>query len=329
MLKGACIGAGYFSTFHFDAWKRIEGIEIVAICDKNLERAENVAGQFGFKNAYADVQTMFEKEEIDFVDIITPPETHHELIQAAINAGIDIICQKPLATDFKNAEKIAGLVAQSKVRFMVHENWRWQPWYREIRKLLVEEEIIAIHHRMRMGDGWQVDAYLNRQPYFRKMDRLLIHETGIHFIDTFRFLAGEIKNVQATFRRLNKNIKGEDFAWVQFEFESGALGFYDANRYNESRARNPRLTFGEMLVETRSGSIRLYEDGRLTVQKLGQGELEHQYHFEDRGFAGDSVLFTQQHFIDGLKNNAEFETNLPDYMKSLKVEEEIYQSAAR
>jgi hypothetical protein len=55
--------------------------------------------------------------------------------------------------------------------------------------------------RMRMGDGWGEDAYLARQPYFRKMPRMLVYETGVHFIDTFRFLAGEIERVYCALLR--------------------------------------------------------------------------------------------------------------------------------
>jgi predicted dehydrogenase len=78
---------------------------------------------------------------------------------------------------------------------VVHENFRFQPWHREIKGLLeagtVGTRLHSLTFRSRPGDGWGPGAYLNRQPYFRTMPRLLLHETGVPFIDTFRYLAGE------------------------------------------------------------------------------------------------------------------------------------------
>ena len=112
----------------------------------------------------------------------------------------------------------------------------------------------------------------------------------MHLIDTFRFLGGEIDAAWALLRRLNDAIAGEDAGLLTFRFQSGALGVWDANRYNESTAADPRYTFGEFLVEGSGGSIRLYDDGRLTVQPLGQSEVDHPYHHAQRGFGGDCVL---------------------------------------
>ncbi len=73
---------------------------------------------------------------------------------------------------------------------MVHDNFRFQPWHREFRRLLDAGAIGRLHSiscRTRMGDGWQPDAYLARQPYFRTMPQLLIYETGVHFIDVYRY----------------------------------------------------------------------------------------------------------------------------------------------
>jgi predicted dehydrogenase len=111
-----------------------------------------------------------------------------------------------------------------------------------------------------------------------------------------------------------------------FIFKSGAQGIYDANRYNETNFAVPRYTFGELLLEGEGGSIRLYSDGKLTVQQLGKGEQEHDYAHQDINFAGDCVYNCQRHFIDNLLNDGEFETNVNDYLKTLSVQEAVYQS---
>jgi len=213
---------------------------------------------------------------------------------------------------------------------MVHENWRFQPWYREIKNLLDAHVIGDLHtmsFRKRMGDGWGNDAYLDRQPYFRDYPRLIVYENGIHFIDTFRYLAGEIKSVYAKLRKMNQLIKGEDWAMVMFDFEQDVVGLWDASRYNEPNYPSPRYTFGEFLVEGTDGAIRLYGDGRLTIQQLGTSETPHGYQHENINFSGDCVYRTQSHFVDCMIGGGEFETNGPDYLKSLAVQEAVYQSA--
>jgi len=329
-LKGVCIGAGYFSQFHFEAWQRMADVEILAICDSDAEKAKEVCAKYGFKNAYTDSAEMLQKEKPDFVDIITPPETHLSLCQLAIAHSVHIICQKPLASSYEESVEIAKIAGDAPVRMMVHENFRFMPWHRELKKLL-DQKVIgdkshAINLHMRMGDGWQKDAYMNRQPYFREMERLLIYETGVHFIDVFRYLGGEISQVYAKLRTLNNNIKGEDFAWVQVDFANGTLGFIDANRYNENTSEDPRLTFGTVLIEGNKGSLRLYDTGKITVQPLGEKETEHKYSFENKNFSGDCVYATQRHFIDSLISEQPFETEVSSYLKNLEVQDAVYDS---
>jgi predicted dehydrogenase len=179
-----------------------------------------------------------------------------------------------------------------------------------------------------LGDGWQENAYLERQPYFVTMPRLLIYETGVHFIDTFRFLAGEIDGVFAALRKLNEKIAGEDEGIVLFEFSSGARGIWDASRYNESNWDDPRYTFGEFLLEGNAGTIRLYGDGRLTVQPLALPEHDIVYEHSRKNFASDCVYATQRHFVRGLREGQPFETGGQEYLGTLRIQEAIYRSAS-
>jgi len=330
-FKGVGIGAGYFSPFQYEAWQRIPEVEITALCNRDLEKAKPYMEKYGIASHYTDYREMIEAEKPDFVDIITPPETHLEMTKFAADHGIDVICQKPLAPSFEESQKIVEVAKNAGIRFMVHENWRFQPWHREIKKLIQNEEIGQIHFmnwRKRMGDGWGANAYIPRQPYFRDYPRLIVYENGIHFIDTFRFLGGEISRVFAHLKKLNPVIAGEDFALVNFEFaESDKLAIWDANRYNEPNYENPRLTFGEFQIDGLKGSIRLYSNGKITIQKLGKPETEHPYEMQPINFSGDCVYTTQRHFIDCLLKGEEFETNGNEYLKSLAVQEAVYKSA--
>ncbi len=330
-LRGVCIGAGYFSPYQCEAWQRIPEVELLAVCDSVPARSEAIREKFGLPKCYTDYREMFDREKPDFVDVITPPLSHQEICAEAARRRIHIICQKPLAPSFAEAEAVVRDAEQAGVRFMVHENFRFQPWHREIKRQIaagaIGDRLHSLTFRSRIGDGWGEKVYFRRQPYFRDYPRFLVFENGVHFIDTFRFLAGEITRVSAWLRRLNPVIQGEDCALVVFEFASGTLGQWDASRYNETNCADPRYTFGEFLVEGSGGSLRLGLDGRLAVQKLGGPEEALSYRHEPRGFCADCCYFTQRHFVEHLLDGLPFETEGREYLKTLVVQEAVYRSA--
>lgn len=330
-LRGVAIGAGYFSHFHFDAWNRIEGAEIVAVCDTDQQRAREIAQQYGIGECYSDFYEMLRSTRPDFVDVITRPQTHLPIVRELCEYDVAIMCQKPLAPTVAEAVELVRVCRDENRPLMIHENFRFQPWYRHIKGMLDEgaigDRLHTISFRNRAGDGWGDDAYLARQPYFQTMERFLIFEAGIHTVDSFRYLAGDIDEVFCTTRKLNPVIAGEDTAIALFRFSGGGMGMYDANRYNESTADNPRYTFGQLLVEGNAGSIRLYEDGRISLQPLGKPETFTTFEASTAGFAGDCVFATQQHFVDVLRSGGDFETRGEDYLKSIAVQEAMYQSA--
>ena len=257
--------------------------------------------QYGIPRFYGDWKEMLDRERPDFVDIITPPETHEEMCAFAAARGIHIICQKPLAPTYEASQRIVLDSAAASVRFMVHENFRWQPWYRAIKDVQVRGDIgdfTHIHFLMRMGDGWAEDAYLARQPFFREYPRLLIYETGVHFIDTFRFLLGDVASVVAETKQLNPAIRGEDAGQVLLKFRNGSTAIWDASRYNESEADNPRFTFGELRIDGTRGHLTMDVDSTIRVKRLGQPAVELDYPRERKNFAGDCVFFLQRHFVD-------------------------------
>jgi predicted dehydrogenase len=215
---------------------------------------------------------------------------------------------------------------------VVHENFRWQPWYREAKRLIERGALGALHSvafRLRPGDGQGPHAYLDRQPYFQKMARLLVHETAVHWIDTFRFLFGEITAVFASLRRINPVIAGEDAGYILFEFKGGATGLFDGNRLNDHVAANPRRTMGEMWLEGSAGVLRLDGGARLWWKPHQRPEAEHRY---DRGpadaFGGGCCGALQAHVVRALLGNAPLENTGMDYLANLRVEEAVYRSSA-
>ena len=331
-LKGVGVGAGYFAPFQYEAWTRLPEVTIAAIYNRTEARARELMAQYGVGRYYADWREMIDVERPDFVDIITPPDTHEEMCAYAAARGVHIICQKPLAPTLAESRRIVENAALARVRFMVHENFRWQPWYRTIKQIQVERTIgdfTHVHFMMRMGDGWGEDAYLARQPFFRDYPRLLVYETGVHFIDTFRYLLGEVSSVYAQLRRLNEVIRGEDAGQLLLTFESGATAVWDANRYNEVEAESPRFTFGVLRVDATRGHLTMDTESRIRLKPLGQPGRDVDYARDKRGFAGDSVYRLQRHFVDCMRSGASFESTGDDYLKTVEVVEAAYESAAR
>lgn len=332
-LRGIGLGAGYFSRFQYEAWARIPEVEIIALANRSLDKAREAAALHRIPRVYAwaDLAAMLDAEKPDFVDIITPPETHLEVVQLAADRGIAVICQKPIAPTFADCVAMVETARRAGVRLMIHENFRWQPWYREIRRLLdagTFGELFSINIRTRLGDGWQEDAYLARQPFFREYPRLFCYETGVHFLDTFRYLGGEISSVYTRFQKRNPAIVGEDAAQIVCGFASGATAILDASRYNESDAADLRYTFGLVRLDGRKGHVELDLAGNLTLKLLGQPAHFLDYPHTREGFAGDCVYAIQRHFVDCMASGAPFENTGEDYLKSTALMEACYRSQA-
>ena len=332
-LRGICIGAGYFSRYQYEAWTRIPEVEILAVCNRSQEKAHEVAETYGIPRTatWEGLQTLLDELRPDFIDIITPPATHLDVVRLAAARGIHVICQKPLAPALEESLQIVNVSRDAGIRFLVHENWRWQPWYREIKRQLDEGalgELFSIGVRMRMGDGWQPDAYLARQPFFRTYPRLLVYETAVHFLDTFRFLGGEIESIYSQLRKRNPDIAGEDAGIITATFESGATALLDASRYNESDAADARYTFGTVRIDSSKGHIELNLEGGLNFKALGQPPRAIEYEHNSKGFAGDCVYGLQRHFTDCMLNDKPFESTGEDYLKTIALVEACYESDA-
>jgi D-apiose dehydrogenase len=181
---------------------------------------------------------------------------------------------------------------------------------------------------MRMGDGWPADAYLARQPFFRNYPRLLVYETGVHFLDVFRFLGGEITSVYARLQKRNPGIAGEDAGQIVCGFARGGTALLDASRYNEADTADARYTFGTVRLDGSKGHLELNLDGDLTLKPLGQPARRIDYVHERRGFAGDCVYAIQQEFVDRMIDGREFENTGRDYLRTVALVEACYASSA-
>jgi predicted dehydrogenase len=331
-LRVLGVGAGYFSQFQYLGWRNIDRVDVVGIVNRDQGKARAMAERFGIRDVWGDLDAALDAARPDLVDVITSPETHRDYVTKTMARRIPTVCQKPFGRDFADAVAITESAEAAGVPLVVHENFRWEPWYREARRLIESGTLGRLHSvsfRLRPGDGQGPRAYLDRQPYFQRMPLFLVKETAIHWIDTFRFLMGEVRAVYARLRRVNPAIAGEDAGYIVFEFEGGATGLFDGNRLNDHVAANPRTTMGEAWLEGSGGVLRLDGDARLWWKPHHGPESELAY---DRGpddtFGGGACEWLQRHVVAHLVDGAPLENAARQYLENLRVQEAVYRSAA-
>lgn len=325
--KVVMIGAGYFAQFHAEGWRRIPDADLAAVGDPAPGKACAFADKWGIPRAYESVDEMIDREQPQFADITTRPETHLELTKHAAQRGLHVICQKPMAPSWEECVAMVEACEAAKVRLLIHENWRWQPWYRESKRLLLDGalgQLFQIAFQWRTGDGRGPEPY-TVQPYFRQMPRLLVYETLVHTLDTFRYLAGELRSVYCVNRRVNPVLVGEDQSLIQLQFVSGLPGLIDANRISGSVPAG--VAMGTMLLEGDRAKLRMSDDGRLWLTEYGQAERPHEFPIPAVGYKGDSVRATQAHLLDALRAGRPSESAGRDYLKTVEAVFACYRSA--
>lgn len=336
-LKAAVIGVGYFGRYHCDAWLRIENADIVGICDTDGALAQSVADQYSRPGEpvpfFTDASTMLSSVTPDIATIASPPETHLSLIRTLAQAGVDIIVQTPFCDTLEEAQEAVEIAEEYKVRLVVHTPVRYQPWYREARRLLEDGalgEPYQVLFRFRPGDGRGPRAYLDRHPRYQLLKRFLVQETAIHWIDMFETLFGEATGVFARLTRINPIIKGEDAGYLVFDFANGARGVFDANRLADHAAFNCRLTKGEMLLEGSTGSLRLDGAGRLWRRRFGDiDEREHKYKWRNQQMGGDCMLTCTRSILKLWSDGKEPPTSGRRFLTVKQVVDGAYKSASK
>ena len=141
-LRIGFAGAGAISQYHLVGWSEMPDAQIVAICDIDEAKAREKAEAFGIPRIYSDFRKMVATEKLDAVDIVTPVGTHAELTRIAADAGVHVSCQKPLTPTVREASELIADVGE-RVRFMVHENYRFRPHYLMVQQWLAEGRIGA------------------------------------------------------------------------------------------------------------------------------------------------------------------------------------------
>jgi len=244
-----------------------------------------------------------------------------------------VLCQKPLAPTLAEAEAMADICRQAGVRFMVNEMWRWLPWHRELASRLASGEIGPVHYARFTGGRkpFRRERPINdTQPYFADMPMLIVYEMMIHWIDTARFLLGDIATVYARLTRINPAIAGEDVALVALTHIGGATTLLDHSWGTAPERRQARRRDGDVLVEGRDGSYRFDDEDGVLVRLDLEGDETVIGRYKERD-AGDPFLLAFAgcigHFAACLRAGTPFESPIEDNLRTLAATLAAYDSA--
>ncbi|WP_406699670.1 Gfo/Idh/MocA family oxidoreductase [Singulisphaera sp. Ch08] len=328
-LRGGLIGCGFVSQYHLEAWKAVANARIVALCDLDPERLER-AGRIIPGKAYRDAADLLSRETLDFVEICTGPDSHRELVELAARHGAHVLCQKPSAVIRSDLQAMIRSCALASVRLMIHENWRFRPWYRALKRE-IEAGTIGRPIRLRLAHrdtrALRPDGFCD-QPYFATMPRLILLEMGCHLVDTARYLLGEVETVSATLGRFGSGHIGEDLATLSLGFTSGAIALLDMTWCAPADVARPEWALNETAVEGTEGLLKIQADGSLLRIGL-DGTSERKLvpmKSADRVYV-DGYSQAQSHFVEGLLQATPHETSGADNLKTMEVVWAGYSSA--
>jgi len=324
-LKVAVAGAGFISQFHLAGWKGVPSVEIVAVCDPVPEKAQTRAKAFAVAATYADFAEMLERERPDAVDIATPVGTHAALVRAAADRGVHVLVQKPMTSTVAEAEKLVRDVGD-RVRFMVHENFRFRPHYMAVREWLRAGKVgVARQARLTVrssgflpADG-ATPALLVRQPYLQGFPRLLVFEGLIHHLDVLRCLFGELSVESAALGRVNPTLAGEDVAIVVLR---GANGFTAVLDGSYSAHGYPATPVDRLEIMGDRATL-LYDVTRLSMVGGDGAPVA----FDPLNTYQAPFTEAIRHFVACLRRGEPFETEAADNLHVLRLVEACYAAA--
>jgi D-apiose dehydrogenase len=333
-IRVAIIGAGYVSPYHLRGWQRHQNIEIVALCDIDHAQAEAISRQFGISKVYVRFEEMLDTEKPDVVDICTPAATHPLQVRAAAVRGIHVLCQKPLADGLEAARELATITESAGVRLMVHENFRFRIWYRELKRQL-DSGIIGRPYYCRSDAriGGTVTTALSpdrpwilkHHPHYAEVKNYLILESMIHQLDVCRYLFGDAHRIYARARRISPFIKGEDIATLIVDFDN--MHAVVERNYAARGHLPPPIVTEKVVVEGEKGSIFIDPNGSMRVEVDIPGDrqtIAPEYGIQNA--YPESFAATIQHFVECLRSGTPFETGPEDNLKTLALTFAAYES---
>ena len=250
-IQVGVVGTGFIGPAHIEALRRLPNVEVVALCEVNIELATSKAAQLGIPKAYV-FEDLLKDESIKVVHICTPNFLHFSQSKAALLAGKHVVCEKPLAKDLAEAEELVALAAKTGLVNAVHFNLRYYPLVRQMKTMREKGDLGDVYSIL--GSYLQDWLFYNTDYNWRlepdkSGDSRAIADIGSHLLDVIEYITGlKTVEVMADFNTIHKTrkkplkpvetysgkiLKPEDYADVPINTEDHAnvlLRFDNGNR---------------------------------------------------------------------------------------------------
>ena len=323
-LRAALIGAGMISLYHLRGWAEA-GVPVVAVCDIDRAKAEARAAEFGIGHVFDDPAALFAAGGFELADIAASVAAHAPIARLAADHGVHVMLQKPMTATVAEAEALIADVGE-RVRFMVHENYRFRPHYMTVRRWIDEGRIGRPRHAVIAvrGSGLVPRAgaepfLVERQPYLKSFRRNLVFETMIHHLDVLRLLVGPLTVVAARLNRLAEGLPGEDTAAILLEGPDGLIATADgcicAPGYPPLHGDRLEIVGTEATVVMDYNRVFLVgaEADAVEVDLLGRYQ--------------ECFTHAIRQFVTGVRGGTPFDTDRLDNLETLRLMESVYAAA--
>lgn len=221
-LKVAAVGAGKIGLRHQKAYVENPRSELVAVCDMVEEKAKARANELRVPRWYTSLDDMLAQEECNLVDVVTADTLHYEPVMKCLEHRKHVICEKPLAMNVDEAEKMVAKAEETGVQLAINYNRRYAPGYAKAREWFDAGEC---------GEVAYIDMKLsqNGPAFSKKGEYYLLYELLNHAVDLFRWFAGDIAGVTAEMGKSRRNDSQPEgpACWtsmaIGFRFAGGAV----------------------------------------------------------------------------------------------------------
>ena len=317
-VKMGIVGAGIWGANHASIFNSHPCVEITAICDKDLPRAQAVADKYGIKDVYSDFNEMAKKCDCDAVSIVTPDHLHADASLAMANAKKHILIEKPLATTRKDVLTIVEAIERNNVRAMVDLHNRWNPPFHVAKQSL---------DAGKLGDPYAGYFRLNDNKWVAT-DMLswtegtsILWFLGSHSLDTLSWMFGSyverVYSVSRTGVMQKLGVDATDIYLTTLEFENGCVAQMENSWITPNG--NPCLNDIKFTLLCTEGMVNIDASTHNLVQltteeKVSTPDMIVQHYIEGvpKGFAFESI----RSFVDRLVDGKPFLVSLEDAAKT-------------
>lgn len=328
-LHFAVIGTGFWSNYQIPGWLELGNLKCLAAYNRTVEKARKIGQKFDIPYIYDNPETLVKNhDDLDFVDICTHVETHLPFTKLAAEHGLDVVCQKPMAGNLKDAREMLDICTHNGVKLFINENFRWQAPIRAL-KAIIDSGKIGKPFKARISFCTNFPVFEN-QPFLKEASHFIIADVGSHTLDVCRFLFGEAETLYCQTAQINPTIQGEDVASILLKMVSGLTCFVEMSY--ASRLEKDSFPEVLVLVEGSLGSVNLdhgYEIKITNKQGTVNTIVEPQHYpwvNPEYAVVHSSIVDCQRNLLDGLRGK-EAETTGADNLKTMELVWGSYHSA--